>query len=730
MLNRFRLISFKNHLRRCYSTQRKTDGQESIRNIGILAHIDAGKTTTTERMLFYSGKIKTLGEVHHGTTLTDFLAQERERGITICSSAVSFKWKDFRINLLDTPGHIDFTMEVEQSLGAVDSSVIILDGSAGVEAQTITVWSQSDRYELPKIIFVNKMDRQDADFYECVADVQTKLHALPLELQMPFKEKNHFKGVIDLLSLKRIVWDQKHQGQIYKVEEISDEKMLKEAKEKRMQMIDTLSGHDDNLAEAIIASESLENIDVNLILNAIRRLTLKRTIVPIVMGSAYKNVGVQLLIDSVINYLPAPNERNAMYDCFNDDFVAKVFKVTHDKQRGPLSLIRIYRGELKRGARIMTSSGIAEHVQRIYEPLADEFREIEHVSAGNVCVCTLKSTKTGDLLISNMTSLKNAQKRSKKYNVCSDDEENDTSFLLEAKIPDAVYFCSIEPPSISYQSALDSAIMQIQREDPSLRVRYDETTMQTVLGGMGELHLEIIKSRLLTEYKIDADLGPLQIAYKETLENRHRSSLKSEKEIAGSKQSVEIELTVDVLREGEEIFRVDNSPEGLENLKMIRPKFIYLVKKAAVNALDRGPKIGGQIVNVKIILHKLVIGRGTVDSFIAAVTAQCIQKILIEADSKLMEPMMAIQIVLPSDKVSQVITDLARRRSQIIDISMRGEDNKIIEVIAPLAELSGYSSVLRTITSGTASVSMQPHCYSLLSSVDENLAIRRAQGLE
>lgn len=539
-------------------------------------------------------------------------------------------------------------------------------------------------------------------------------------------------GVIDLLSLKRIVWDQKHQGQIYKVEEISDEKIFKEAREKRMQMIDTLSGHDDNLAESIIASESLENVDINLVLNAIRRLTLKRSIVPILMGSAYKNVGVQLLIDSVINYLPAPNERNEMYNCFNDDFVAKVFKVTHDKQRGPLSLIRLYRGELKRGARIMTSSGVAEHVQRIYEPLADEYNEIEHISAGNVCVCTLKSTKTGDLLISNMTSLKNAQKRFKKNNNGSTDDEegDDGTFLLEAKIPDAVYFCSIEPPSISYQSALDSALLQIQREDPSLRVRYDETTMQTVLGGMGELHLEIIKSRLLTEYKIDADLGPLQIAYKETLENRHRSSLKSEKEIAGSKQSVEIELTLDVLKEGDEIFRVDNSPEGLENMKMIRPKFIYLVKKAAINALDRGPKIGGQIVNVKIILHRLVIGRGTVDAFIAAVTTQCIQKILIEADSKLMEPMMAIQIVLPSEKVSQVITDLARRRSQIIDISMRGEDEKIIEVIAPLAELSGYSSVLRTITSGTASVSMQPHCYSLLSTVDENLAIRRAQGFE
>lgn len=470
--------------------------------------------------------------------------------------------------------------------------------------------------------------------------------------------------------MKQVTWDVKNQGQSYKVEVISD---MKTANQKRLEIIDTLSGIDDQLADAIIANDSLENINLDLILNAIRRQTISRKIVPILLGSAYKNTGVQLLMDSIINYLPAPNERNQMYNCFGNDFVGTVFKVTHDKQRGPLSLVRVFRGELKRGARVTTSSATGENVQRIYEPLADDYREIESVGAGNVCVCAgLKSTKTGDILVSSLSSLKSAQKKLHK----NADDDTDV-FSLEPKIPDAVYFCSIEPPSIGLQQTLEAALLQIQREDPSLRVKYDETTMQTVLGGMGELHLDIIKSRLLTEYKIDADLGPLQIAYKETIDEKFRSSFKSEKEIAGSKQLVEIEMTLDVMRSGDERFRLDNSPEASENLTPIRPKFIQLVRKASTNALERGPKIGGQVVNVKIILNRLVVGRGTADSFIMAATTQCVQKILLESNCRLMEPMMSIQIVLPSERVSPVLGDLGRRRAQILDVSLRGEHNKV-----------------------------------------------------
>lgn len=559
-------------------------------------------------------------------------------------------------------------MEVEQSLGAVDGCVVILDASAGVEAQTITVWSQSDRYELPKIVFANKMDRADSDFEGCVEDVRLKLNVLPIPLQLPVKKDGKLRGVIDLISMKEITWDVENQGQSYNVENNTDAKIMK----KRMEIIDILSGVDDELAEIIIKNDSLENLSLELILGAIRRQTINRKVVPVLLGSAYKNTGVQLLMDNIINYLPAPNERNQLYNCFGNDFVGKVFKVTHDSQRGALSMVRIFRGELKRGARVTSTTSTGENVQRIYEPLADEYREIDLIGAGNVCVCAgLNSTKTGDVLVSSLSSLKSAQKKLNK----NDDESN--VFSLEPKIPDAVYFCSIEPPSIRFQQPLDNALAQIQREDPSLRVKYDENTLQTVLGGMGELHLDIIKSRLLTEYKIDADLGPLQIAYKETIDAKTRSSHKSEKEIAGSKQSVQIELTLDNMQPGDDIFKLDNSPEASEILTPIRPKFIQLIKKACLSALDRGPKIGGQVVNVRIILNHLVIGRGTADSFIMATAAQCLQKILLEADCRLMEPMMSIQIVLPAERVSAVLGDLGRRRAQILDVSMRGEHNKV-----------------------------------------------------
>ncbi|CAO1430482.1 unnamed protein product [Diamesa tonsa] len=718
----------KNLSIRWNSSSSKSNPQDVIRNIGILAHIDSGKTTTTERMLFYSGKTNNLGEVHHGNTVTDFLSQERERGITICSAAVTFNWKDHRVNLLDTPGHIDFTMEVEQSLGAVDGTVVILDSSAGVEAQTITVWNQADRYQLPKIVFANKMDRADSDFDGCLEDLRTKLDVTPIPLQMPLlSDEKMFKGIIDLISMKQVTWDPLNHGQSYKVESINDTKLASEANAKRLEVIDSLSGLDDQLADAIIANDSLENVNLDLLLNAIRRLTLNQKIVPVLMGSAYKNSGIQLLMDSIINYLPAPNERNQIYDAFGSDFVGNVFKVTHDKQRGPLCLVRILRGELKRGARVTTSKGVAENVQRLYEPLADEYRDIESIGAGNVCICAgMKSAATGDILVSNISSLKNAQKKLNKNATI----EGQNIFSLEPKIPDAVYFCSIEPPSISYQQALDNALIQIQREDPSLRVKYDENTAQTVLGGMGELHLDIIRSRLLTEYKIEADLGPLQIAYKETIDDKVRGSWKAEKEIAGSKQLVQIELTLELQRPGDELFRLDNSPEASEILTPIRPKYIQLVKKASINALERGPKIGGQVANVKIVLNNLVIGRGTADSFILAATAQCVQKILTDSDCRLMEPIMSLQIVLPIEKVSAVLADLGRRRAQILDVSLRGEHNKILDILAPLAELSGYSSVIRTISSGTASMSMQPHGYSILSVNDEASAIRRAQGLE
>uniref|UniRef100_T1GWN6 Elongation factor EFG domain-containing protein n=1 Tax=Megaselia scalaris TaxID=36166 RepID=T1GWN6_MEGSC len=396
---------------------------------------------------------------------------------------------------------------------------------------------------------------------------------------------------------------------------------------------------------------------------------------------------------------PAPSERNEIYNCFGNDFVGKVFKIVHDKQRGPLTLVRVFRGDIKKGMRIMTSSGVAETLQKIYEPLADEYREIGEVCAGGVAVCSgLKNTITGDLLTSSTSSLKSAESKIAKE---SEDESNVLS--LKPYIPDAVYFCSIEPPSLSFQTPLEIALKQLQREDPSLRVVFDETTGQTVLGGMGELHMEVIKSRILTEYKIDADLGPLQIAYKETIESELEETFVVEKEIAGTKQSFE-----------------NDSSESFAN-----------VKKGALGALERGPRVGGNVIGVQVKLHKVTIGRGTADSFLMSAAGQCVQKILNDIGTKLLEPIMDLQIIVPSERVvSAVLGDLSRRRATINDVLPKGEQTKLILVHAPLAELSGYSSTLRTISSGTASMTMQPFGFQGMNSNDELVAIRRAQGLE
>lgn len=685
--------------------------------------------------------------MHHGNTVTDCLSQERERGITICSSAVSLQWKNHRINVLDTPGHIDFTMEVEQSLSAVDGAVVILDSSAGVEAQTITVWNQADRHKLPRIVFANKMDRKDADFDACLIDLKMKLEANPIPIQWPLQKDQNLNGIIDLITFKKMTWNPKDSGQSYQLESITDDYDF--FLSKRNQLVDVLSNYDDELAELIITNNSFENIDSKLLISALRRGTNSLKFVPVLLGSAYKNIGVQPLIDGIVNYLPAPNQRNSLYDCFGDDFVGKVFKVTHDKQRGPLSLVRVLRGNLKKGNRVIGINGLSENIQRIYDPLADEYREVSEIVTGDVGVCAgMKNTTTGDLLVSNMSSLRSAQKRLKKMlekqhfsttttkdsKAASQEEDEDLEYLsntfsLSPRIPDAVYFCSVEPPSSSQQLALENALKQLQREDPSLRVRYDDTTMQTVLGGMGELHMEIIKSRLMTEYKIDAELGPLQIAYRETLQNTARDSISVEKEIAGNRQQVSIDMSLQFVQSPIDAFKLDSSPEATQNLSLVRPRFIGSVKKGAIGALERGPLVGGPVIDTQIILHNLTIGRGTADSFIMATAAQCVQKILVQAGCQLLEPIMSLEILTPSEKVSTILSDLSRRRSTILDVKPRGELNKVIEVLAPLSELEGYSSVLRTISSGIANVSMQPKGYAKMTEQFQYDAIEKSKGL-
>ncbi|XP_037957013.1 ribosome-releasing factor 2, mitochondrial-like isoform X2 [Teleopsis dalmanni] len=688
-------------------------------------------------MLFYSGKIHSPGEVHRGNTVTDCLTQERERGITICSSAVSFSWSGNRINLLDTPGHIDFTMEVEQSLHAVDGVIIVLDAAAGVEAQTLTVWAQANKHSLPRIVFVNKMDRTDSDFEKCIADLRIKLGVKPLSLQIHKNDDNKTLTIYDVITLQKYRWNSETLGRDYVTENlVAGDDMFLKLQHRRNELIDELSGLDDELADFVIKHESFENITNKMIYDALRRTTLNNKTVPVILGSAYKNIGIQKLMDAVIQYLPAPHERNQIYDCFGNDFVGKVFKIIHDKHRGPLTLVRVYRGNMKKGQKVTLSRGGQEILNKIFEPLADEYREIDTVQAGNIGICSgLKNTTTGDLLIESTSSLKNAQKRLKniykneEFEKKDEIEENiiNEIFSTEPQVPVAVYFCSIEPPNLSTQSAMELALKQLQREDPSLTVRHDEVTGQTVLGGMGELHMEIIKSRILTEYKIDVDLGPLQIAYKETIDASAKETYFVEKDIAGIKQNVTI--TLELIKGCHDLFSIDKSPENVANVNMLRPRMLQIIRKGALSALERGPRVGGQVVDTQIKLHNIVVGRGTADSFIMAAAVQCIQKILNTIGTRLLEPVMEIQIVSPAENISQILADLSRRRGIINEIVPKS-NNKVITAKVPLAELFGYSTSLRTISSGTAMMTMQPCGFSSMNTNDEIVAIRRTQGFE
>ncbi|XP_049820193.1 ribosome-releasing factor 2, mitochondrial isoform X2 [Aethina tumida] len=572
------------------------DGSK-IRNIGILAHIDAGKTTTTERMLFFSGKIKQMGEVHHGNTVTDYMEQERERGITITSAAVTFPWKKHQFNLIDTPGHIDFTMEVEQTLNVLDGAVVILDGSAGVEAQTITVWKQSEKYKIPKVIFVNKMDRADANVFVSCDSVEKKLECPTIMLQLPVKENNKLLGIVDILSLNFIKYEKETFSRI-ELTEKENCKLWTEAVEARCNLIDKLTNFNDDLAYLVISNDSLENISTDAIVGALRKSTLDGVIVPVLLGSSYKNIGVQALMDAVILYLPSPLDRHAHFKYFEDNFCGRTFKVMHDKQKGPLVFTRIYNGELHKNQRLYNvQQDASESNTRVYVPYADEFKEVESVTNGNIAVIAgLKITKSGDLLTSSNSVFQKARSKLLKADDSVGDGVKDV-FGSGPKPPQPVFFCSIEPPNLATQSALDQALEELQREDPSLRVNHNEETGQTVLAGMGELHLEIIRDRILKEYKINADLGPLQIAYKETPLEQVKKEYVVDTKIGNSKQQIEIKLSlIPVIdRISNDFLKFDKSAESASNISGIFPKHLLAIKQGIEVGLMHGPKIGAPL---------------------------------------------------------------------------------------------------------------------------------------
>ncbi|KFP71624.1 hypothetical protein N310_13098, partial [Acanthisitta chloris] len=719
-----------------------------IRNIGIMAHIDAGKTTTTERMLYYSGYTRTLGDVDDGDTVTDFMVQERERGITIQSAAVTFDWKDYRINLIDTPGHVDFTVEVERCLRVLDGAVAVFDASAGVEAQTLTVWRQADKHQIPRICFLNKMDKTRASFTYAVESIKQKLKTKPLLLQLPIGEAKTFRGLIDVVTKEQIIWkptSDSDDGKNFERKlllEADDPNLFQEVQDARNALIEQVNNKapllkvadlDDEFAELVLGehSENFDLIPADKLQSAIRRVTLAQKAVPVLCGSALKNKGVQPLLDAITMYLPAPNERSYEFlQWYKDDLCALAFKVLHDKCRGPLVFVRVYSGSLKpQSAVYNTNKDCTERMSRLLLPFADQQIEIPSLMPGNIALTVgLKQTATGDTIVSSKASALAAARRAGR-----DAEEkksvSDIQSLLLAgvEIPDPVFFCTIEPPSMSKQQDLDDALSCLQREDPSLKVKLDPDTGQTILCGMGELHIEIIHDRIKREYGIETYLGPLQIAYRETILNAAQATDILDKTVGDKRHFVTAELEVRP-RSGE---RATTRPivKYAESVIETLPKELQgAIENGITNSCIQGPLLGFPVQDIDVTVQSVAVHPDTSHTMVSACVSRCMQKALKKAGIQILEPLMNLEITVSEDHLSAALADLAQRRGSIQEIQSR-QDNRVVIAAVPLAEMMGYSTVLRSLTSGSATFTLELASYQALNSQEQSALLQRRMGL-
>lgn len=707
-----------------------------IRNIGIMAHIDAGKTTTTERILYYSGYTRSLGDVDDGDTVTDFMAQERERGITIQSAAVTFDWKGYRINLIDTPGHVDFTLEVERCLRVLDGAVAVFDASAGVEAQTLTVWRQADKHKVPRICFLNKMDKIGASFNYAVESIREKLKAKPLLLQLPVGEGKAFKGVVDVVRTEKLLWNpNSDDGKDFERKpllEMSDPKLLKEATEARNALIEQVADLDDEFADLVLGefSENFDLLPAEKLQTAIHRVTLAQTAVPVLCGSALKNKGVQPLLDAITMYLPSPEERNYEFlQWYKGDLCALAFKVLHDKQRGPLVFMRIYSGMLKPQTAIHNINGnCTERVSRLLLPFADQHIEIPLLTAGNIALTVgLKHTATGDTIVSSRSSALAASRRAKREGEKKQKENNEAERLLLAgvEIPEPVFFCTVEPPSMAKQPDLDHALKCLQREDPSLKVKLDPDSGQTVLCGMGELHIEIIHDRIKREYGLETYLGPLQVAYREAILNSIRATDTLDRTLGDKRHLVTVELEAKPLETSSLLPVIEYAASVAGDLSQAsREAFENGVHSACL----QGPLLGSPVQDVAVTLHSLVIHPGTSTTMISACVSRCLQKALKKADKQILEPLMNLEVTVSREYLSPVLADLAQRRGNIQEIQSR-QDNKVVIGYVPLAEIMGYSTVLRTLTSGSATFALELSNYQAMNPQDQSTLLSQRHGL-
>ncbi|EAY55959.1 MAG: Translation elongation factor G [Leptospirillum sp. Group II 'C75'] len=686
---------------------------EKTRNIGIMAHIDAGKTTTTERILFYTGMLHRMGEVHEGTTVMDWMEQERERGITITSAATTCFWKDNRINIIDTPGHVDFTIEVERSLRVLDGAIAVFDSVQGVEPQSETVWRQADKYRVPRIAFMNKMDRIGADFYTSVQTMVDRLKAKPIPVQIPIGKESEFVGVIDLLEMRGIFYDDETLGAKYIVREIPED-MKELASEYREKLVESVAELDDELMEKFLNGSDISSSELKA---ALRKITISMKGTPVLCGAAFKNKGIQLLLDAVIDYLPSPvdvpdiigidpktEQEITRKASDSEPFSGLAFKIMTDPFVGQLTFFRVYSGKLEAGSYVYNSTKkVKERIGRLLLMHADKREDIKEVSAGDIAAAVgLKNTMTGDTLC----------------------DEASPIILEVIDFPEPVISVAIEPKTKADQEKLSLSLGKLSQEDPSLRINTDEETAQTILSGMGELHLEIIVDRLKREFKVDANVGKPQVAYRETINSAVSSEGKYIRQTGGRGQYGHVVLEIEPLERGLG-FVFENKIVG----GVVPKEYIPAIEKGVVEALQGGVLAGYPVVDLKVAL---VFGSyHDVDSSEMAFKiagSMAVKDGVKKAKATILEPIMKVEVIVPEEYLGDTMGDLNSRRGKILGMHNRS-GAQVIEALVPLAGMFGYATDLRSMTQGRGLFSMLFNSYEQVPKVvaDEIIAKANAQ---
>lgn len=684
----------------------------AIRNIGIMAHIDAGKTTTTERILYYSGKVHRMGEVDKGTATMDWMSQEQERGITITSAATTCTWNNCVINIIDTPGHVDFTVEVERALRVLDGAIGIFCAVAGVQPQSETVWRQADRYHIPRIAYINKMDRIGADFMRVVNMIRDVLGSEALPIQLPIGVEDSFSGVIDLVELKAYVYEDE-MGETFTQRELTSEE-ASVAEEYRNNILDRLSFYDDRILELYLEGDP---VSAGEIYRSLRELTVKNQVVPVLCGSSFKNKGIQMLLDAVVKYLPSPLDIEAVtgsdpvtgeekvYQASKDEpLSALAFKVATDPYVGKLTYFRVYSGSLKSGQQVYNSrQGRKERITKILRMHANHREEIDEVVAGDIVAGVgLKETVTGDTL-------------------CNEEQP----ILLESmNFPEPVVDVAIEPKTKADQDRIGDSLKRLAEEDPTFRTRIEEETGQTIISGMGELHLEVIIDRLVREFKVNANVGRPQVSYKETITKRARTESRFEKQSGGRGQYAHVVLEAVPLAEGE-------GKQFINRLSgdVIPKEFISAVEIGVMEALQAGILAGYAVDDIEVSLvggsyHEV----DSSEMAFKVAASMGIKELLDKGNSVLLEPIMDIEILSPEEYVGDVIADLNSRRGRVLALE-ENRESKIIKGIVPLAETFGYATSLRSASQGRASFSMNLRQFAQVPESKSKEIIARRYGL-